>query len=117
MTSQTAGTTFRFCDAEMIVGETVSASSGSISSAASGWTRRATSSASSAPTSRPTSSCMKASTSGSIRGCGRNAAARSTSGTILTSALSAMLGIDACPLRPRTRSRNGELIFSATEQR
>jgi hypothetical protein len=25
--------------------------------------------------------------------------------------------LDACPLRPRTRSLNGELIFSATEQR
>ena len=34
-----------------------------------------------------------------------------------TSALSAIPGIDACPLRPRTRSTNGELIFSAVEAR
>ncbi len=31
----------------------------------------------------------------------------------LTSALSAMPGIDACPDRPRTDSRKGALIFSA----
>src|SRR5207253_669283 len=39
--SQTAGTTFRFCDAFAIVGESVIESSGSTSSASSGATARA----------------------------------------------------------------------------
>src|SRR5207248_2059350 len=63
ITRQSAGITFCFCEAETIVGERVSPSSGSTSSPASGWTPRATSSASSAPTSRPTSSRRKAATS------------------------------------------------------
>ena len=38
------------------------------------------------------------------------------SGAAFTSALSAIAGRDAWPLRPWTRIRNGELIFSAVEQ-
>ena len=38
-------------------------------------------------------------------------------GAALTSALSAIDGIDAWPLRPRTWTRNGALIFSPTAQR
>jgi hypothetical protein len=34
----------------------------------------------------------------------------------LTSALSAIPGIEACPLRPLTRRTNGEDIFSAVAQ-
>jgi len=34
----------------------------------------------------------------------------------LPSALSAIPGMEACPLRPRTRSKNGALIFSAVAQ-
>ena len=117
ITRQSAGITFCFCEAETIVGERVSPRSGSTSSPASGWTPRATPSASSAPTSRPTSSRRKAATSGSRRGSGRNSARRRISAAALTSALSAIPGIEACPLRPCTRRWNGELIFSAAEQR
>ena len=46
-----------------------------------------------------------------------NAPSRSISGAALTSALSAIAGIDACPLRPCTRSRNGDVIFSAVAHR
>ena len=56
----------------------------------------------------------KPSTSGPSCGSGRKAASRSISRAALTSALSAMPGIEAWPERPRTRSRNGAVIFSAT---
>jgi hypothetical protein len=46
-----------------------------------------------------------------------NSPRRSISFAALTSALSAIDGIDAWPLRPRTRNTNGELIFSAVEAR
>jgi hypothetical protein len=46
-----------------------------------------------------------------------NSPRRSISLAALTSALSAIDGIDACPLRPATRSTNGELIFSAVDAR
>ena len=60
---------------------------------------------------------MNPATSGSNRGSGRYSASRSINLDAFTSALSEMPGIEACPLRPWTRSRNGELIFSAAEQR
>ncbi len=47
MTSQRAGITFRFCEAAIIVGESVRESNGSTRSPASGWTSRARASASS----------------------------------------------------------------------
>ncbi len=45
------------------------------------------------------------------------AASFSISGAAFTSALSAIPGIDACPLRPCTVIWKGELIFSAAAQR
>ena len=56
-------------------------------------------------------------TSGPIVGSGRYAASRSISAAALTSALSAMPGIEAWPLRPRTVIRNGADIFSAAAAR
>ena len=113
-----AGITFRFCDASIIVGASVSESSGSTSAPASGWTspgaarpppppaapRRAAARA--APRSR--ASCRAR--------AGTRRAARSARAAF-TSALSAIPGIDAWPLRPCTRSLNGALIFSADAQR
>jgi hypothetical protein len=103
-TSQIAGMMFRFCEALMIVGENVGPSSGStISRAVAGSVSSCASSAR-----------RNAATSGSTTCGGRYAASRSISGAALTSALSAMPGMDACPDRPRTRMRNGADIFSAT---
>ena len=110
--------TFRFCEAVIIVGETVIPTSGSTSSAASGSTARATSSTCSASSGgAPVTASNSAATSGSSRGSGENSPNRSIRAAALTSALSAIPGIDAWPLRPRTRRWNGELIFSATESR
>ena len=92
-------------------------SSGSISSPASGAIARAAVSASGAGGTSPSSARRKPSTSGIRRGSTVNAPSRSTSGAAFASALSAIPGIDACPLRPYTRNMNGELIFSAVEQR
>ena len=50
-------------------------------------------------------------------GSGRYADSRSISRAALTSALSAIDGSDAWPLRPWTRRTNGEVIFSAVAHR
>jgi hypothetical protein len=116
-TSQMAGMTFRFCEALIIVGENVGARSGSTIAAK----KLPISSA------RPRASCgevgaspVTASSSAVTSGVSRRAGTKSPSFVIsaaaLTRALSAMPGMDAWPLRPRTRKRNGALIFSATEQ-
>ena len=47
----------------------------------------------------------------------RSSPSRSMSRAALTSALSAIAGIDPCPLRPWTRRTNGELRFSADASR
>src|SRR5947199_253331 len=65
----------------------------------------------------PVTSRSSASTSGISCRSGRNAPIFSISGAAFTSALSAMPGMDAWPLRPRTRRRNGALCFSAGEQK
>ena len=117
MISQTAGITFRFSDACATVGETVIPSNGSISSPASGETAVAAASASAGAGTEPSAAWKNASTSGTSCGSTVKRPSRSISGAALTSALSAIDGIDACPLRPSTRSRNGEVIFSAVAQR
>ena len=58
-----------------------------------------------------------ASTSGPSSGSARNPPSRSISGAALTSALSAIPGIEPWPLRPRTVIVNGADIFSAVEQK
>ena len=106
--------TFRFFEAEMIVGEKVGASSAWTSAPAAGSSRATRAAASCAGGTSPSIATRNASTSGPICGSGRNAAIRSMSFAALTSALSAMAGIDAWPARPCTRRRNGAVIFSAT---
>ena len=111
------GMTFRFCDAEIIVGANVGASSGSTSSAASrmhcagALERRrrpaAPRRARSAGTPRPPAAAP-------ARADTRRAARRGRAA--FTSALSAIPGIDACPERPCTRTLNGAVSFSAVEQ-
>ena len=117
MISQSAGITLRFSEACAFVGATVIPSSGSISSPASGETAVAAASASAGGRHRAERRLKNASTSGISCGSIVNAPSRSMSGAALTSALSAIAGIDACPLRPCTRSRNGDVIFSAVAQR
>ena len=115
--SQSAGITFRFSEACAFVGATVIERSGSISSAAVGETARAAASASPAAGTSPSTTWRKPSTSGISVGSALNAPSRAISGAALTRALSAIAGIEPWPLRPCTRSRNGELSFSAVEQR
>ena len=105
--------TLRLWDAEMTVGESVVVSSGSRISAAAGSTARAASSASAAGGTEPTTAARKPSVSGPSCGSSRYAAARSMSAAALTSALSAMPGSAAWPLRPCTSRRNGDDAFSA----
>jgi hypothetical protein len=100
--------TFVCLDASMIVGEIACESIGS-TTARSGCS---SSLGSLVPTSR-----RKASASGSVRVLGLYSASRWMSLAARTSALSAIPGIDACPLRPCTRRTNGELIFSAVPHR
>ena len=101
-----------------IVGETVIPSSGSISSAASGEIERATlERVARRRQLAGDDAARNASVSGPSCGSAWYSPSRSTSGAALTSALSAIAGIDACPLRPCTRNRNGALIFSAVAQR
>ena len=96
MTSQTAGTTFRFCDAVAMVGESVIESRGSTSSASRGATARARSSASAGDVGRsPVTVSSKASTSGIRCSSGLYVPSAAISGAAFTSALSAMPGIDA----------------------
>ena len=92
-------------------------SSGSIVSTASWSTAASRSSTSSGAGCSPSTASRKPATSGPIDGSGRYAASFSISGAALTSALSAIPGIEAWPLRPCTVTRNGELIFSAAAQR
>ena len=99
-----------------MVGETVNESSGSTISAAIGSTAAARESASPAPGTSPVTASRNAATSGSSRGATCSSPSRWMSTAALTSALSAMRGIDACPLRPWTRRVNGDVIFSATPQ-
>ena len=106
--------TFRFCDAEIMVGENVAARRGSTTSAAAGATLRVRSTASVAGGTSPSTTPRNSSSSGPSCGSGRNAASRSISRAALTSALSAMPGIEACPERPRTSNRKGAVIFSPT---
>ena len=117
ITSQIAGITFRFFEALIIVGASVNDSSGSTISAKNSPIPRARSRASSGDAGRsPVTASSSATTSG-VRCCsGTYSPSAVMSGAAFTSALSAIPGIDACPLRPRTRRRNGALIFSATEQ-
>ena len=109
--------TFRLSDACAFVGATVMPSIGSTSSAASGDNARAAASASPAAGTVPVTASKNPATSGISCGSTRCSPSRATRGAALTSALSAIDGIEACPLRPCTRSTNGELIFSAVEQR
>ena len=110
--------TFRRSDASIIVGESVSESSGSTSSDRERVDRAAAGRAPRPAGGRsPSTASRKPPTSGPIAGSGRYAASASISGAALTSALSAIPGIDAWPLRPCTRSRNGAVIFSALAQR
>ena len=112
--SQSAGMTFRFREAEIIVGENVGASSGSTSSA----DRRVAARARARRRPRrggtsPSTARRNASTSCWICGSGRYAAIRSISLAALTSALSA---IPASTRGRRGRARgcvNGAVIFSA----
>ena len=106
--------TLRFCEAEIIVGEKVGASSASRTAATTGDIGATRSTTSAAGGTSPNTACMKPSTSGPSCGSGRYSAIRSISRVALTRALSAMRGIDACPERPLTRIRNGAVIFSAT---
>ncbi len=69
------------------------------------------------PAGRPESVATSALTSGSRLGSSSARPSRSMSGAAFTSALSAMPGIEAWPLRPKTRTTNGAVIFSATPQR
>ena len=116
MTSQIAGMTFRFFEALIIVGESVSESNGSTISAKNSPIARACSSATRGDAGRsPVTASSSASTSG-VRCCSGTYSPRAViNGAAFTSALSAIPGIDACPLRPCTRRRKGALIFSATE--
>ena len=112
MISQSAGMTFRFRDAEIIVGANVGASSGSISSAAVVCSARVRSTTDSTGGTSPSTARRNAATSGWICCCGRYAAIRSIRRAALTSALSAIPGIDAWPERPCTRDveRRGQLL-------
>ena len=109
--------TFRFFEASTIVGANVSESSGSTSVRAIGCTASARAAASSTGGTSPRIASSSASVSGRCRRRGRYTASCSTIRAAFTSALSAIDGIEAWPLRPRTRSRNGALIFSAVAQR
>ena len=116
--SQSAGITLRFSEACAFVGATVIASSGSISSPASGETALAARERIVRGRDLAEQRLQEALHLGDqLRRRPRRRRAARSSGAALTSALSAIEGIDACPLRPCTRSRNGELIFSAVEQR
>ena len=109
--------TFRFFDASIIVGAYVGPTSASSSSPNIGCSSPARSSACSIGGTSPVTARKNASVSGVCCGGCRYAPSRSTSGAALSSALSAMLGTDPCPARPRTRIVNGALIFSAVETR
>ena len=111
--SQSAGMTLRFREAEIIVGANVGASSGSINSATVASRSRARATTSPGLGTSPSSARRKTSTSSWICGSGRYAAIRSTRRAALTSALSAMPGIDAWPERPCTRTLKGAVSFSA----
>ena len=86
MWSVRAGMTLRLCEALIIVGESVIASSGSIIVAASGSTARATSSAPAADGTDPDTAPRNASTSGISVCSGRSVASRSMYPAALTSA-------------------------------
>ena len=108
MTSQIAGMTFRFFDALIIVGDSVSESNGSTTSAKNSPIPRACSSAACGVAGRtPVTVSSSASTSGVSRCSGTYSPSAVINGAAFTSALSAIPGIDAWPLRPWTRSRNG----------
>ena len=109
--------TFRLLEASIIVGESVSASSGSTSAPSSGCTSFARAIASSGGGASPRTASRKPRASGISSFGGSNSASAVTYLAAFTSALSAMPGIDACPLRPCTRSRNGADIFSAVAHR
>ena len=87
--------TFRFCEAAIIVGETVGESSASIITAAAGSTSRAASSAFPAGGTEPRTASRNAATSGISCGSGANSARRSIRPAALTRALSAIEGSEA----------------------
>ena len=105
--------TFRLREAEIIVGENVGVSSGSISSAAVRCSAAALATTSPAEGTSPSTVRRNASTSGWICGSGSYAAIRSIRRAALTSALSAIPGIEAWPERPWTWISNGAVSFSA----
>ena len=115
--STVPGITLRRSEASIIVGASVKESSGSIVSTASRSTSASLTSTSSGRGCSPSTASRKPATSGPIEGSGRYAASLSISGAALTSALSAIPGSDAWPLRPCTVIRIGALIFSAVAQR
>ena len=94
----------------MIVGEMAWESIGSTTE------RRGGSSADGSPVRRH-QSFRKASASGRARLFGLYSAIRPIRRAARTSALSAIPGIEACPLRPWTCRTKGELIFSAVAHR
>ena len=116
-TSHVAGTTFRAREAAIIVGATVSERIGSIIAPSGGSSRSSSSPSESSAGVRPVTAAKNASVSGMSRREGRKSASRSTSRAAFTSALSASSGAEACPARPRTRSRKGDERFSAIAQR
>ncbi len=117
MISQTPGITLRFPEATISVGEMVVRSIGSTIAAAAGEASRSRAMAMAGSSASPITAVRNAFVSGRNRSGVSSPATRSSSGAALTSALSPMLGIEAWPLFPCTRMRNGELAFSEVAQR
>ena len=109
--------TLRLFEAVIIVGETVGESSGSIIAAAAGSTPAQPRAPGRVGGTEPQTASRNAATSGISCRLGLERRMRSISPAALTSALSAIEGSDAWPLRPWTRRTKGELIFSAVAQR
>ena len=98
--SQRAGITLRFSEAEIWVGEMVARSMGSIIVAARGTSSPNRSSAATGSNPSPTTSSRKARSSGPTATGVSSRPSRSRIEPALTSALSAMPGMAAWPLRP-----------------
>ncbi len=105
--STSAGMTLRLCEAVIIVGENVGASNARTTSPVISSSARRRSTMSAVGGSSPRTVRVNASTSCWTCCSGWYAAMRSISVAALTSALSAIDGIDACPERPLTRILNG----------
>jgi hypothetical protein len=104
--------TFRVFDASIIVGAIVVASIGSTDAAKTLSSSRKRVRAASGEGTSPNTVVKNLTVSGSRCVSGASAASLSMRRAALTRALSAIDGSEAWPLRPWTRRRNGELIFS-----